>query len=273
MNHFEHKIVNFIAAVSPWSAPAIPTYFTIHNALTYLLYGTSSDRWFVWILAIALEFVGLAAVHTVLEFWTWNKRHVGNGEQAPVAVAIISAVVYITIVLVVNVALELYPASRYAPIFARGTLSLLSIPAALIVGIRAQHIRRVQEENEQSDFAQNEQKAENELNREIKRMKAESRYRTNEQITEQPNERPRRVRHRTNEQQFQPTNEHRTNGGFNPFPNEHRTNEDNKQARLFEHIQQLQANGLPVPGPSQLSRDLQMSKSYISERLKEWRTS
>jgi hypothetical protein len=49
------------------------------------------------------------------------------------------------------------------------------------------------------------------------------------------------------------------------------TNDGAKRARLFEHIEGLQARGEAVPGPSELSRQLQMSKSYISEQLKEWR--
>jgi hypothetical protein len=38
--------------------------------------------------------------------------------------------------------------------------------------------------------------------------------------------------------------------------------------RANERIEYLQANGLPVPGHSELGRRLQMSKSHVSELLR-----
>lgn len=185
MNRFEHKIVSFIAAVSPWTAPAIPTYFTVHNAVAYLLFGDAYDSYFVWILAIALEFVGLAAVHTVLEFVTWNKNK-GHEEKAPTWVAVIAAIFYVVVVLTVNATLELNPGDIHVAVFARGALSLLSLPAALIVGVRAQHARRQEGEKEEQIFEMGEVSKDNELKREIKRIKAQQKYGTSETGFETP---------------------------------------------------------------------------------------
>jgi hypothetical protein len=259
MDRTEVSFVTLLAKVIPLLVPIIPAYVG-YDHVTDQVTGLGFDPWAGWVYGAVIEGLGYAAIYKAVQFWEHNRKYTSEKNQAPLFAAIAIYVVYLVVTMMVNVVLTYKAGVDLYKVGALALISFLSVPAGLLMSISAIHTERTSERERANE-----------------RARIERNQRRNEQPNEQLNEQPRRIRrssrtNRTNEQLFQPTNEQRTNAGFNPFPNEHRTNEDNKQARLFEHIQQLQANGLPVPGPSQLSRDLQMSKSYISERLKEWRT-
>ena len=138
----EAMFIDTVAAVTPWLAPLIPAYLVYHNMTQRLGYPPI----FGLIGAAAVEFLGLSAVHTAVTFWQWNDNH--KTERAPFWFAFAAGLFYVVIVLTVNAALDIWQGSDGVKILAHGLLSLLSVDAAVIIAIRAQHARRLTERDE-----------------------------------------------------------------------------------------------------------------------------
>ena len=138
----EAMAIDTIAAITPWLAPLIPAYLVFHNMTERLGYTSL----FGLIGAAAVEFLGLSAVHTAVTFWQWNDGH--KVERAPFWFAFGAGLFYVGIVLTVNAALDIWRDSEGVKIVAHALLSLLSVDAAVIIAIRAQHARRLNERDE-----------------------------------------------------------------------------------------------------------------------------
>jgi len=139
---FENMIIDKVAALAPWLAPFIPAYFAAYNAYDYLIKGR---QWWDWIaviiIALAVETIGIAGVHTALQFWTWNKYKNKSDNPAPLGLAVAAVLSYVVIIITVNASLDLARVSNpaalpYIEIFAIGLLSLLALNSALIVALR-----------------------------------------------------------------------------------------------------------------------------------------
>jgi putative Mn2+ efflux pump MntP len=252
LDHTEVSIVTLIAKIVPLVVPLIPAYVG-YKHVTDKVSGLGFDPWAGWVYAIVIEGLGYAAIYKAVQFWEHNKRFTAEKNQAPLQAAVVIYIVYLVVTLTVNVVLDWQAGVVWFKVFALGLISLLSVPAGLLMSISAIHTERTAEREQ--------------ANEQARARRAESR--TNEQPNEQPNEqRPneRTRRTKTNERLMPlPTNEHKPNTeqsfGF-------QTNTGEKGARLFQYIDELQAAGEPVPGVNELSRRLRMSKSHISETLK-----
>lgn len=142
IKRIESTFIDTIAAVTPWLAPLIPAYLVYHNMTERLDY----PALFGLIGAAAVEFLGLSAVHTAVTFWQWNDNH--KLERAPFWFAFGAGLFYVVIVLTVNAALDIWRDVAGVKILAHALLSLLSVDAAVIIAIRAQHARRLTERDE-----------------------------------------------------------------------------------------------------------------------------
>lgn len=152
VKRIEATLIDAIAAVTPWLAPLIPAYLVYRNMTQQLGYPVI----FGLVGAAAVEFLGLSAVHTAVTFWQWNDNH--KTERAPFWFALGAGLFYVVIVLTVNAALDIWRGSDGIKIFAHALLSLLSVDAAIIIAIRAQHARRLTE-REQARTERTERKA------------------------------------------------------------------------------------------------------------------
>src|SRR5512146_3203347 len=145
----ENKILDFLAAWSPWLAPAIPAYFAAYNAYYYLVKGhTWFDVGAVVVIALVVETVGLVAAHTLIQFLTWNKTRNKTDAEAPTRLVFASVIVYVAIVILVNGLLDFanvaWPAALpYVKVVVVALLSLLSLNSALTVTLRAAHNERI----------------------------------------------------------------------------------------------------------------------------------
>lgn len=153
MRSIESVLIDLIAATAPWLAPVIPAYM-VHQSLMNVL---AMPPWVAWIGAAVVEFLGLSAVSTTMTLWDYNdKRKAAQLNQttkgkrrkprpvkglAPVWVAGGAGGFYLISVLVVNVILD--DAGTWERI-AKALLSSLSVIAALILAVRAQHARRLE---------------------------------------------------------------------------------------------------------------------------------
>ncbi len=139
----ENRILDLIAAISPWLAPLIPVYFAAYNAYDYLAKGRNWwDGALVLAIALVVETIGLAGVHTSIQLWNYNRTKNASDDPAPLWLAMLAVVVYVVIIITVNGALDYAKVAApetlpYVKIFAIGLLSLLALNSALIVAIRA----------------------------------------------------------------------------------------------------------------------------------------
>jgi putative Mn2+ efflux pump MntP len=250
----EVSFITLIAKIIPLLVPIIPAYVGYTHVVNKTT-GLGFDPWAGWVYGAVIEGLGYAAIYKAVQFWEHNRKYTAEKNQAPLFAAVAIYVVYLLVTLSVNVMLDYKAGVEIYKVTALGLISLLSVPAGLLMSISAVHTERTNEREKKNEQARTERTT-----------------RTNEQPTHRTNVRTNKIKRTnrsTNEQIHMPTNEQ-----TNEQPMGFRTNEQgepNKQNRLYEHIANLQANGDEVPGPSELARQLDMSKSYISEQLKKMR--
>jgi putative Mn2+ efflux pump MntP len=189
----EVSVITLIAKIIPSLVPVIPAYVGYVH-VTNKETGLGFDPWAGWIYGAVIEGLGYAAIYKAIQFWENNRKYTSDKNQAPLWVAILIYIVYLLVTLTVNVMLDYKAGVEIYKVVALGLISLLSVPAGLLMSISAIHTERTNEREKT-----NEQKSPNERRLELN----ERQNRTNERT---PNER---------------TNEHRTN---ERTPNE-RTNE------------------------------------------------
>jgi hypothetical protein len=131
----ENSLVNLLSAIAPWGAPLAPAYMSYGGMVNHLGF----TPFVAGVLAGVVEILGLATVHTTITFWQFNRRRLAEYKKRPTALAGSMFLFYLAIILIVNVLLEWPEEWLYMPLVARGVLSLLSIPAAVTLAIRAQH--------------------------------------------------------------------------------------------------------------------------------------
>lgn len=133
----ETVLIDNVAATTPWLAPLVPAYM-VHDSMSSRL---GFPLWMAWAGAIVVEFLGLAAVSTAFQFWDWNDSRKKLDQAAPVWLAAATAGFYMAVVLTVNVMLD---QAILLHRIAKALLSLLSVVAAVILALRAQHARRIE---------------------------------------------------------------------------------------------------------------------------------
>lgn len=152
----EASIVNLLSAVGPWASPIIPAYMTFEHVGDSLGFPTE----IAWISALVVEILGLSTVSTSLSFWSHNKREGALKNKAPVQLVIGTFAFYLLVVLSINVFLDVGKIVsngiqgdfyEWTKIGVRALLTLLSVPAALIMAVRAQHqdlLRHIRDDKE-----------------------------------------------------------------------------------------------------------------------------
>jgi hypothetical protein len=137
-NLSEENLINNVARVTPWLAPLIPASFAFNNAKSAL----GASNMMAYVIAAAIEFLGLGVVHTAFTLWEYNQTKREKDPVAPTWIMVLMGVFYLTVVILVNILLDLADVA-YIDVAAKATLSLISIPAAFVLAIRAQHRHRL----------------------------------------------------------------------------------------------------------------------------------
>ena len=132
----ESLAVDVIASYTPWLAPAIPAYMTWQHMVSILNF----PWWMGVIGALIVEFLGLSAIQTVFQFIDFNQVKRERDGSAPVAAAVLTGAFYLAVVLIVNTMLDNTPTIERV---ARGLLSTLSVPAGVILAVRAGQAKRL----------------------------------------------------------------------------------------------------------------------------------
>jgi hypothetical protein len=154
----ESVIIDLFAIFTPWLAPIIPASMTYRNMVGELNFSEPV----AFIGAAAVEFLGLSAINTAVEFWQFNgekearrearlsgldeekraKAEMRKSIGAPMWAAIITGSFYIAIVVIVNAIMDIGKMD-WVHIVAKILLSLLSVVAGVIIALRASHSRRL----------------------------------------------------------------------------------------------------------------------------------
>lgn len=137
----ESSLVNLLSAIAPWGAPLAPAAMSYAGMKQHL--GFSEP--IAVIIAGVIEILGLATVHTTLSFWQHNRRYSREYRRMPTRLAGGMFCLYLIVILTVNVLMEAFVSWPGMPILARALLSLLSVPAAVTMAIRAQHTELLRE--------------------------------------------------------------------------------------------------------------------------------
>lgn len=132
----EETLTDLIAGLAPWLTP-VPTAYLVGRATVAYL------RWPVWVAVIAaviIEALGLSAVNTALALREYNASRRKVDPRAPFEVAAALAGVYLTVAVLLTVALDIAPAlARYAP----AVFPLLSLTGVTVLALRSDQRRRL----------------------------------------------------------------------------------------------------------------------------------
>lgn len=148
INQAENSAVNFFSALAPWLAPVVPMQITISHMRGYLEFG--------WVTSISaglvVEILGLAAVSTILRLWRHNQIHKADRNKQPIWIPVFVYCFYLVIILAI-VALPEFAKDEqdWIAVFVKLLLSLLSVPAAITLAVRAQNTEIVTEIKEKKE--------------------------------------------------------------------------------------------------------------------------
>jgi hypothetical protein len=136
VQELETTLVDTLASVAPWLGPIAPAYLA-YKAMVGVL---GLPVWVAFVIAAVIELLGISTINTAVQFWNYNQTKRQSDPKAPFWMAVIMAVFYLTVVLVVNVLLD---NAEMIQKTAKFLLSALSPVAAVTLSLRAQHTRRV----------------------------------------------------------------------------------------------------------------------------------
>jgi len=135
-NEIESLLTDVVAKVAPWCAP-VPTAYLVGRATVEHLH------WPVWVgivAAVTVESLGLVTVATALELREYNAGKRKSDPRAPFTLAVVLAGVYLTVALLLTVALDTIPSlALYSP----AVFPLLSLCGVTVLAIRGDHKRRL----------------------------------------------------------------------------------------------------------------------------------
>jgi hypothetical protein len=112
MNNLEKNTIKSVAKLSPWLAPLPSAYFVARSAIVHLALPLPVAV----VVAVIIETLGLATVHTALWAYDWNVHKRKTDPTAPVVLAVALGIVYVVSTLGLVVLLEVWPfLATYAP--------------------------------------------------------------------------------------------------------------------------------------------------------------
>lgn len=134
--------LDLLAATVTWLPPLIPAFLAAHNMIAVLQF----PSWLALVGGVVVESLGLVSIHTTFQFWNWNENR-REGGPAPTLLAASTGAFYLSVVLTVNVLLDI-GISPAVHIVAKALLSLISVPAGVVLALRAQHSRRMHDQQQ-----------------------------------------------------------------------------------------------------------------------------
>lgn len=138
MDNGEHSFVTLLSKVMPLLVPLIPAYVGYSHVTKELGF----NEFFGWTYGSVIEGLGYASIYKAIQFWENNRHYTKKENQAPLFVAIAIYLAYLFVTLSVNVLLDWQAGIVWWKVLATGGISLLSVPAGLLMSISAVHTER-----------------------------------------------------------------------------------------------------------------------------------
>ena len=132
LDNIESNVLDIVSATIPWAAPVIPAYIAYENMTTVLDF----PIWLSSVGAVVIESLGLATIHTALQFWNHNQSKTKTQHESPVWVPAVLGGFYLLLVLTVNVMLDDVPIVQRV---AKTLLSLMSVVGGITIALRSQY--------------------------------------------------------------------------------------------------------------------------------------
>jgi hypothetical protein len=148
----EESLIDKLAKVAPWITPTLPASFTYHNLENVMKLSTAEAV----VGALVVEIFGLVVIHTTNQFHQSNQEY-GSREtynKQPVGLMVGMSLFYVSSVIIINLLLDL--SRPPMEIAARALLTLISIPAAVVLTARysfQREMRKIEEKKQQGKTA------------------------------------------------------------------------------------------------------------------------
>lgn len=130
----ESTVVELIAVLGPWLAPAVPAYLTYYHSNTLL----QLPQMLSLVAGAVVEVIGLASGHTLAQLWSHNKKYRANKDKVPLLPVWGVFSFYVLNVLIINLVLQ-WDTTTWQEKMAFAGLTLLTVPAIVIIAVRSQH--------------------------------------------------------------------------------------------------------------------------------------
>lgn len=138
----EGSAANLAAAIGPWLTPLAPA----NNTYQHLVYTMAYPEWVAFALAVVVEVLGFASISTIVRFWMHNRRYSATDRKAPLQWAVLTFLSYLLVTMSINVVLDVasligkvVEPVAYARVLVNALLSILTVPAGVLVAIRVAH--------------------------------------------------------------------------------------------------------------------------------------
>lgn len=152
LDNGEHSFVTFLSKIVPLVVPIIPAYVGYSHVVRELQF----HPFFGWAYGFVIEGLGYSAIFKSVQFWEHNRHYSKAENKAPLLVAVSIYVVYLLVTLAVNVLLDFQSGIVWWKVLAVGGISLLSVPAGLLMSVSAvQTERKLQREAERQERLEN----------------------------------------------------------------------------------------------------------------------
>lgn len=148
LDSVEYSFVTTLSKIIPLAVPLIPAYVGYRNVVGILGF----SEFFGVSYGAVIEAFGYAAIFKAVQFWENNRRYTGKENRAPLLIAICIYLMYLFVTLSVNVMLEIEIGVEGYKVWSIGLISLLSLPAGLLMSVSAIHTERtIHRENERTE--------------------------------------------------------------------------------------------------------------------------
>lgn len=137
----EETFITFISSIVPWLVPVVPAYITYRHSIDDLQF---------WLpvaicVGISVEGLGLTSMYRTFQFLEHNRKYKDDKKKSPWWIPAITYAAYLAIILIVNVVLDWQKGVNTYHVAAIALLSLLSLPAGVLIAVMAVHNERVEE--------------------------------------------------------------------------------------------------------------------------------
>jgi len=137
MNSAEDLAINLISILVPWGVPLIPAYITYQHVQDPN--GLNFGKPIALVAGAVVEALGLATMNTFFKFRKHNLRYKDGKNQMPTWVPVSAYIWYLLTTILVNVVFDWNSGVQWYYILAVGLFSTLSVPAGMLISVRASY--------------------------------------------------------------------------------------------------------------------------------------